>query len=97
MGRAGLALGKVVAVLDSTTNNTLVLLGSILCGLLGLLGVGTGSLVGLLLLLLETGSLLLGLDLLLGNPLLLGLPVEPLLVLGGVLLLLELLDTLIKC
>lgn len=94
--RAGLALGKVVAVLGGTTHDTLVLLCSVLCSLLDLLCVDTGELVSLLLLLGETSLLLLLCGGLLGSLLGLGLLVEPLLVLLCVLLLLELLDTLVE-
>lgn len=92
----GLALGEVVAILDGTTNNTLVLLCGVLGSLLCLLCVGLCCLVGLLLLLLQTGLLFLGLCCLLGESGGLGLSFQSLLVLLGVFLLLELLDTLVE-
>jgi len=96
LSRAGLAIGKVVAILDGTTNDTLVLLCGVLGSLLCLLRVGLGCLVGLLLLLCETSLLFLGLCGLFGESGGLGLSFETLLVLLGVLFLLELLDALVE-
>jgi hypothetical protein len=97
LGRRGVARGvEVVGVLDGTANNTLVLLGRVLGCLLCLLALGLLGLLSSLLLGGETGLLLLGLGSLLSKALLLGLLVETALVLLGVLLLAELLDTLIE-
>lgn len=96
LGRAGLALGKVVTVLGGATDNTLVLLCSVLGRLLDLLVIGSGGLVGLLLLLCQTFGLLLGLLLLLCSTLGLGLLFVLLLVLLGRLLLSETLDALVE-
>ena len=93
LGSRGLAISKVVDLLDGTLDNTLVLLGSVLGSLLGLLLLLTlslGSLLGILLSLLLLGLLALLLVLqtlgLVGLGLGLG-------VLAGTGLLLELLDT----
>jgi hypothetical protein len=97
LGRRGVARGvEVVGVLDGTANNTLVLLGRVLGCLLCLLALDLLGLLSSLLLGSETGLLLLGLGSLLSKALLLGLLVETALVLLGVLLLAELLDTLIE-
>jgi hypothetical protein len=97
LGRRGVARGvEVVGVLDGTANNTLVLLGRVLGCLLCLLALDLLGLLSSLLLGGETGLLLLGLGSLLSKALLLGLLVETALVLLGVLLLAELLDTLIE-
>jgi hypothetical protein len=98
LGRRGVARGvEVVGVLDGTANNTLVLLGRVLGCLLCLLALDLLGFLSSLLLGGETGLLLLGLGSLLSKALLLGLLVETALVLLGVLLLAELLDTLIEC
>jgi hypothetical protein len=92
---AGLAGGEVVDILDGTLEDTLVLLGSVLSGLLGLLGlltVSLGRLLSVLLALLLSGLGLLLLFLEAADLLLLG---EALSVLAGTGLLAELLNTLI--
>ena len=96
LSRAGLAIGKVVAILDGTANDTLVLLCGVLGGLLCLLRVGLGCLLSLLLLLCEAGLLFLCLGCLLGESGGFGFAFEALLVLLGVLFLLELLDALVQ-
>lgn len=96
LGRAGLAIGKVVAILDGTANDTLVLLCGVLGSLLCLLRVGLGSLLSLLLLLCETSLLFLCLCGFFGESGGLGFSFETLLVLLGVLFLLELLDALVE-
>lgn len=95
LGGGGVARGEVVRVLDGALEDTLVLLDGVLGRLLCLLG---GLALGLGLLLCLLGSLLLGLLLetgILGGLLLGSLPLELLLVLGGVGLLPEPLDTLV--
>lgn len=95
LGSGGVARGEVVGVLDGALEDTLVLLDGVLGRLLRLFG---ALAVGLGLLLCLLGSLLIGLLLeagLLGGLLLGGLPLEPLLVLGGVGLLPEPLDALV--
>lgn len=95
LGGGGVARGEVVSVLDGALEDTLVLLDGVLGRLLCLLG---GLALGLGLLLCLLGSLLLGLLLgtgILGGLLLGSLLLKLLLVLGGVGLLPEPLDTLV--
>ena len=90
-----LAISEVVDLLDGALNNTLVLLGSVLSGLLGLLVLLTFSLGGLLSILLALLLFQTSLLLLLSQTLSLGFLLETLLVLVGTSSLTELLNTLI--
>lgn len=97
LGSRGVASSvEVVGILDGTTDDTLVLLSSVLRGLLGLLALSLRGLLSLLGLLSKPGLFLLGLGSLLSETLLLGLLRKATLVLLGVLGLAEELDALVE-
>jgi hypothetical protein len=97
LGRRSSTTGvEVVGVLDGTTHHTLVLFRGVLGGLLCLFAISLLSFLSSLLLSSRLGFLFLLLSSLLCDTLLLGLLLQLLLVLGGVGLLAEELDTLVK-